>query len=279
MEDASTFETEKFQMAVYDELRRLSKPRSSSLLKRIGGTTPSGASTGPASINVKVSQEYKYWQKEEGYWLDELESRKQKVLQLQQMKNEFEAGQLVLTRRERAKYGLYSDLIEEEIELLMKLIELQKKRIQSELVTSATSPEINAKDFLKQLLNQDINETNDINSLAPKEVQVKVRVAASRQNREVSAKNSDADNIEAAKKLVNRKDIQMIICPALQSISDDAFEIAKVITPLLSGLAVAGVLAIPLIPSLFAAIALVVARMGVASLCNSQNNKDKIENK
>lgn len=82
---------------------------------------------------------------------------------------------------------------------------------------------------------------------------------------------------QKARELIARKDILDYLCPALQTTSDDAFEIVKVITPILVGLVMAGTLSVPLIPVLFASIGLVVARMGIASLCADydKNEKDK----
>jgi hypothetical protein len=78
-----------------------------------------------------------------------------------------------------------------------------------------------------------------------------------------------------AKAITARKDIRQALCPALKSASNDAFEIAKITTPILVPLALVGTIAIPLNPLLFAIIALVIARMGIASLCADFDKKDK----
>lgn len=57
------------------------------------------------------------------------------------------------------------------------------------------------------------------------------------------------------------------LCPSLQSISSDAFEVARVITPLLVGLKLSGKIDIDLDPWLFAGITLLIERMGVAAFC------------
>lgn len=62
-------------------------------------------------------------------------------------------------------------------------------------------------------------------------------------------------------------DLRRYLCPSLQSISHDAFEVARIITPLLVGLKLSGKLAIDLDPWIFAGIALLVERMGVAAFC------------
>lgn len=67
------------------------------------------------------------------------------------------------------------------------------------------------------------------------------------------------------------------LCPSLQSASADAFEIARVITPLLVGLKVSGKVPIDLDPWLFAGIALLVARTGVAGFCADHAAVDETE--
>ncbi len=62
-------------------------------------------------------------------------------------------------------------------------------------------------------------------------------------------------------------DLRRYLCPMLQGISSDAFEIARVITPLLVGLKLSGKLTIDLNPWIFAGIALLIERMGVAAFC------------
>lgn len=74
-------------------------------------------------------------------------------------------------------------------------------------------------------------------------------------------------SLQQAKDLVTRKDIRKYLCPALQTVANDAFEISKVITPILVGLVIAGTIVIPLIPVLIASMALVIARMGISGLC------------
>jgi len=57
------------------------------------------------------------------------------------------------------------------------------------------------------------------------------------------------------------------LCPALDRATGDAFEIARLVTPLLAGLKVSGKVPIDLDPWLFAGVALLIARMGVAAFC------------
>jgi hypothetical protein len=70
-----------------------------------------------------------------------------------------------------------------------------------------------------------------------------------------------------AENLIKRKNIRATICPGLKSISSDVFDIAKVITPLLVGATLAKTITIPLDPMLFGCIAMVIMRMGIATLC------------
>jgi hypothetical protein len=77
-----------------------------------------------------------------------------------------------------------------------------------------------------------------------------------------------------ARKLVNNKDIRKLLCPALKSVSTDVWEIAKVATPILYAAAVAGKVSIPHDPIVFAALTIVIARMGIASLC-VENDKNQ----
>lgn len=75
-----------------------------------------------------------------------------------------------------------------------------------------------------------------------------------------------------AKTLLKRKKVVAALCPALQSLSNDAFEIAKVMTPTLMTLRATGAIDIPLSPLYFASIAIVIARMGINSLCGRKKN-------
>lgn len=67
------------------------------------------------------------------------------------------------------------------------------------------------------------------------------------------------------------------LCPALDRVSGDAFEIARVITPLLAGLKLAGTAPIDLDPWLFAGMALLIARGGVAAFCGEGEAGDEGE--
>jgi hypothetical protein len=76
---------------------------------------------------------------------------------------------------------------------------------------------------------------------------------------------SQAD--DTAREVVERGGFRQYICAALRSVSDDAFEIAKVITPVLVPLALTGTIPIPPDPMIVAAIAVAVARVGTSTFC------------
>ncbi len=79
----------------------------------------------------------------------------------------------------------------------------------------------------------------------------------------------------ALRLLFNMEFVRRYLCPALRSASDDAFDIAKVLTPLLGSLSLAGVVALSLDPLIFAALSLLIARMGVASLCAEKEDPER----
>ena len=72
---------------------------------------------------------------------------------------------------------------------------------------------------------------------------------------------------QKTRQLLTQKEIRTRLCQALQTTSNDSFEIARIITPLLIELAAAGTISIPIIPVQFASITLVIARMGATELC------------
>ena len=78
-----------------------------------------------------------------------------------------------------------------------------------------------------------------------------------------------------ATKIIIKRDVRKYLCPALQTASNDAYDIAKIITPILIPFILAGTIAIPLQPLLFSHLALSIARMGIASLCDDFKDKDK----
>lgn len=71
--------------------------------------------------------------------------------------------------------------------------------------------------------------------------------------------------------------LRAYLCPALQSVSGDAFEVARVITPMLAALKLSGKVPLDLDPWLFAGIALMVGRMGIAAFCAEHTAADDEE--
>jgi hypothetical protein len=79
-----------------------------------------------------------------------------------------------------------------------------------------------------------------------------------------------------AKSLLKRKDIlAKNICPALSRVTDDAFSIARSVSPVLTTLAITGTVAIPLNPLFVALVAIMLARMGVATVCRESGSKNE----
>ena len=72
---------------------------------------------------------------------------------------------------------------------------------------------------------------------------------------------------ETAEKLLKRKTLQRIVCPVLSNESEDALEIAEIITPPLVEAVLSGKLAMPLEPELFADMAMVLSRDGGGAPC------------
>ena len=75
------------------------------------------------------------------------------------------------------------------------------------------------------------------------------------------------NSMREAKEIITKNNLKAYLCSALQTLSNDTFEIANVTTPILLGLVGGGILIIPLSPMIFAAIALIIARSGIASFC------------
>ena len=71
-----------------------------------------------------------------------------------------------------------------------------------------------------------------------------------------------------AEKILKKPEMLKHICPALKSISGDAFEISKILVGVLLPLGIAGIIAIPLHPLIFGVIAIMISRAGIASICD-----------
>lgn len=83
------------------------------------------------------------------------------------------------------------------------------------------------------------------------------------------------DKLKQAEEIVNSPSIKHLLCQALQTVTNDVFEISKTITPILVGAPIAKMIILPLDTLLFAAIAIVIARSGVSTLCAGYANPKK----
>ena len=100
--------------------------------------------------------------------------------------------------------------------------------------------------------------------------------AIEREEYEIRALKNSAEKEQAkedALEILSRKDIRKHLCPVLHSVSNDVNDIAKAITPILIPLILAGTIVIPLQPVLFAYIAIIVARMGIAGICGNYDKE------
>lgn len=76
------------------------------------------------------------------------------------------------------------------------------------------------------------------------------------------------DAIErTARQILGQDQVLSHLCPELRSAPHDVIAIARVVTPLLIDLVDSKILAIPRIPTLFAAISLAIANKGIFNLC------------
>jgi hypothetical protein len=75
------------------------------------------------------------------------------------------------------------------------------------------------------------------------------------------------DFIKGAHEIVHQPDVRHRLCAALASGTGDMFDIGKTLVPVLIPLSLAGAIAVPVTPIVIAAIALVIARMGVGAFC------------
>ncbi len=89
--------------------------------------------------------------------------------------------------------------------------------------------------------------------------QVVLEGAATNEKQAAEARQAEAD--------LKRRDVREVICAGLKDFSGDAVKLALTLTPIMVGAALSGTLTIPLTPFYVAVIVLLVARMGVSSLC------------
>lgn len=73
---------------------------------------------------------------------------------------------------------------------------------------------------------------------------------------------------EKAVGLLKEQDLKKLICPFLKSCANDVFDIAKMLTPLISAATLSGKISFPLDAEISAAFFILIAKGGVASYCN-----------
>jgi hypothetical protein len=76
-----------------------------------------------------------------------------------------------------------------------------------------------------------------------------------------------------AQEITQRPDFRSLVCPVLQSVTNDVFEYSKILTPILVGAVLAKTIIMPLDTLLFAAISIVVSKSGVSAMCASYPGK------
>jgi len=83
------------------------------------------------------------------------------------------------------------------------------------------------------------------------------------------------NNQRKAAEVLSRDDVKRIFCTSLGTITDDAFEIAKAMVPVLVPLSLSGVLTIPVQAWLYACMGVTIARIGVRNICREYVEKQK----
>ncbi|WP_439397299.1 hypothetical protein ACRQ5Q_09280 [Bradyrhizobium sp. PMVTL-01] len=112
-------------------------------------------------------------------------------------------------------------------------------------------------------------EQEVLNSLQSMELELALRGgmnALPEQPDDTNPKRAEQQSaLNEAVSLVKRRDVLERICPGLQSVAGDAQALAKWITPVLLPMAIAGT--VPMSPLVFAGVAVLFFRVGVATLC------------
>lgn len=75
-------------------------------------------------------------------------------------------------------------------------------------------------------------------------------------------------------RLLLHQGVRTRLCAVLKTISDDAHDVAKVITPIIVPLVLTGVIKVPLEPFVFSHLAVLIARMGIAAICSESKKAD-----
>ncbi|NEP20061.1 MAG: hypothetical protein F6J97_24765 [Leptolyngbya sp. SIO4C1] len=155
-----------------------------------------------------------------------------------------------------------------------RLVNFDPFRIISEPEANSDPPSRQQEiDHIEQLLKAKLGSkevwlVSDVSSSASEEVieREKTKIA------ETSA-ITVYDSEQVAKRLIQWKDIKDNLCPSLQGLSDDVFEITNTAISILAPLSIAGTLAIPLQPMLWGWIALIISRVGIRNFCRHFDEK------
>jgi hypothetical protein len=92
---------------------------------------------------------------------------------------------------------------------------------------------------------------------------------------ETGEKTEKIINLKAAYEFLMQKDISPYICPALKSITNDAYDIGKTLVPVLVPLALVGTITIPLNSVFFGMLALIIAKSGISTICPDEDIERK----
>jgi hypothetical protein len=83
--------------------------------------------------------------------------------------------------------------------------------------------------------------------------------------------------VTAVRKPSTRHTLLRYLCPALTTASNDIKDITKIVLAVLLPLAISGKIDLPVDPTVFAGMSLLITRAGIASLCDEYDKKDKKE--
>lgn len=127
--------------------------------------------------------------------------------------------------------------------------------------------EFNLEQFQEEVLSRLAEEMQD--TLDTFSIQDSWENKQRRQRRKEEEAVKRINSLKEAEFITRKTEFKNLICPALQSITGDVFDIAKITTPALVVAVSAKTISIPLDPLIFMYIAIVIARAGVSSFCAS----------
>lgn len=189
----------------------------------------------------------------------------------------FEVDKAILWITKRTTFPVFQHM-----GVMRRAIELDDKHnyraVLEKLIREA--PDTYVRKWLEQQLDKESESKSiDTSDASENECPVQIKLSVNKLSvgwiEDLDRKSNNA--VSQAEEIVAHREIRTFLCPVLQSMSNDAFEIAKVSTPILLGLACGGILTIPLSPFIFAAIAIYIARVGIASFCSGFENKKSEE--